>query len=296
MCTMNSSALHAVEFTLVGKGNVAAVTLNTPHLQLKPTCVGSVTTRTVELHNPTGVPMYYRWKIPEAYRRMLVVEPEEGILRGNERHTLYWHFAPKKAGTFTMKIPCSLERAQVKDLGDNSLDLTSTAEMAEMMSSQTYDQLTAKAQNIWLNIYGTGSGGAVYFEPEIIDFNNLVVGTEVTQVIKLINKSNCTMYHDIVSSMPGNLKYKDGEGFIAGMSTKRVTICFTPDERKYYNVTISCKLFTGAEADRTRDFGPNHTGAQLQPHSGWTQLEDEPECQVYLRHAKIGVTDGWIDR
>ena len=27
MCTMNGSALHAVEFTLVGKGNATAVTL-----------------------------------------------------------------------------------------------------------------------------------------------------------------------------------------------------------------------------------------------------------------------------
>jgi hypothetical protein len=161
----------------------------------------------------------------------------DGVLRGNERHTLYWHFAPKKVGTYSMKIPVTIERAQVKNLSDNSLEFTSTADMAETMSS-TYGALTKKVQTIWLNIYGTGSGGAVKFEPDIIDFGELVVGTEVTQVIKLINQSDCTMYHDIVSSMPHNLQYKDGKGFISAFSTKRVTICFTPDERKYYNAAL----------------------------------------------------------
>jgi cilia- and flagella-associated protein 65 len=274
MCTMNGSVLHAVEFTLVGKGNATAVTLDTQHLQIKPTCVGSVTTRTVDIHNPTGVPMYYNWSIPEAYRKCLLVEPKQGVLRGNERHTLYWHFAPKKSGTYAIKVPVTIERAQVRNLADD--DFTSTAELAETMSS-TYGALTKKAQTIWLNIYGTGSGGAVTFEPAIIDFNELVVGTEVTQVIKLINRSDCTMYHNIVSSMPNNLNYKDGEGCIAGNSTKRVTICFTPSERKYYNVQITCKLSTGSEALSTLDKGPNHTGIQLLQQ---IPLEEEPDCQV----------------
>jgi len=273
-CTMNGSALHAVEFTLVGKGNASAVTLDTLHLQIKPTCVGSVTTRTVVIHNPTGVPMYYNWVIPEAYRRVLLVEPKQGVLRGNERHTLYWHFAPKKTGSYSMKIPVTIERAQVRDLADN--DFTSTVDMAETMNL-TYGTLTKKPQTVWLNIYGAGSGGAVKFEPDIIDFNELVVGTEVTQVIKLVNQSDVTMYHDIVSSMPDNLHYKDGQGFISANSVKRVTICFTPDQRKYYNVTISCKLSTGSEAKSTLDQGPNHTGMQLLMDA---PLEELPECQV----------------
>ena len=273
-CTMNGSALHAVEFTLVGKGNASAVTLDTLHLQIKPTCVGSVATRTVVIHNPTGIPMYYNWVIPEAYRRVLLVEPKQGVLRGNERHTLYWHFAPKKTGSYSMKIPVTIERAQVRDLADNGF--TSTVDMAETMNL-TYGTLTKKPQTVWLNIYGAGSGGAVKFEPDIIDFNELVVGTEVTQVIKLVNQSDVTMYHDIVSSMPDNLHYKDGQGFISANSVKRVTICFTPDQRKYYNVTISCKLSTGSEANSTLDQGPNHTGMQLLMDA---PLEELPECQV----------------
>ena len=85
-------------------------------LQIKPTCVGSVTTRTVEMHNPTGVPMYYSWNIPDSCSKILLVEPKRGVLRGNERHTLYWHFAPKKSGTYSIKVPVTIQRAQVLSL------------------------------------------------------------------------------------------------------------------------------------------------------------------------------------
>jgi hypothetical protein len=47
---------------------------------------------------------------------------------------------------------------------------------------------SGKSQTIWLNLYGTGSGGALRFEPDIIDFGELVVGTEVTQVRKRGNE------------------------------------------------------------------------------------------------------------
>ena len=46
--------------------------------------------------------------------------------------------------------------------------------------------------------------------------------------IKLINHSDVTMYHNLISSMPKNLHYKGGEGYLSAFSTKRVVICFTP--------------------------------------------------------------------
>ena len=57
--------------------------------------------------------MYYSWSIPDAYSKILLVEPKRGVLRGNERHTLYWHFAPKKSGTYSIKVPVTIQRAQV---------------------------------------------------------------------------------------------------------------------------------------------------------------------------------------
>ena len=60
--------------------------------------------------------MYYSWSIPDAYSKILLVEPKRGVLRGNERHTLYWHFAPKKSGTYSIKVPVTIQRAQVLSL------------------------------------------------------------------------------------------------------------------------------------------------------------------------------------
>lgn len=278
-CTMNGSAKHAVKFTLVGKGNAVSLNLETKHLQIKPTCTGSVTTRTLQIHNPTGVPMHYHWKVPDGYQRVLAVEPEAGILRGNERHTLHWHFAPKREGAYAIKVPVSIERAHVKTLGDKHLE-EANFELSQTMNSVEHaagrSMRSKRQQKMYLNVYGTGSGGGVLFEPEIIDFGTLVVGSEVTRVIKLINRSEVTMYHDMLSSMPNNLSYKDGKGYLAAHSTKRVTICFTPESRMYYNVTISCKLTTGSEAMETKVPGTN-AGSQLLLLD---ELDQLPQCNV----------------
>jgi hypothetical protein len=113
-CLMNGNMRHSVEFTLVGAGNSSTVTLETQHLQIKPTWMGAVSTRTCQIKNPGGVPVHYIWDIPESYKRVVAVEPNEGVLRGNETHTLFWHFAPKKHGPYSMRVPCVVERAQVK--------------------------------------------------------------------------------------------------------------------------------------------------------------------------------------
>ena len=63
--------------------------------------------------------------------------------------------------------------------------------------------------------------------------------------------------------MPENVSYQDGKGLLPAYSTRRVTLCFTPASRLYYNVYLTCRLRTGSEALETGDFGPDHTGADL---------------------------------
>ncbi len=69
---------------------------------------------------------------------------------------------------------------------------------------------------------------------------------------------------------------QEGKGVIAAHSTKRVTICFTPESRMYYNVTISCKLTTGSEALETKVPGTNAGQQLLRPED----LEQLPQCNV----------------
>eukprot|EP00961_Rhodomonas_salina_P220353 2979169-Rhodomonas_salina.1 len=181
---MNGSAKHAVKFTLVGKGNAVSLNLETKHLQIKPTCTGSVTTRTLQIHNPTGVPMHYHWKacaavlgtgrVPtglsgrtrgwDSARVLAVVVARSafamrcpvligyaapgtgaallccytengdavpgtiggyaatGTERGdagtrNERHTLHWHFAPKRCDSATcLRASYAMPGTDVREL------------------------------------------------------------------------------------------------------------------------------------------------------------------------------------
>jgi len=126
-CLMNGNEAHSVAFTLVGTGNNSAIHLETQHLQIKPTWMGAVSTRCCDIRNPGGVPVFFNWHIPQAYERVLKVEPQSGILRGNETKSLFWHFAPKKQGAYSMRIPCTVERAQVRVFFSKPSTLNSAA-------------------------------------------------------------------------------------------------------------------------------------------------------------------------
>mmetsp|Transcript_9855 Transcript_9855/g.22507 ORF Transcript_9855/g.22507 Transcript_9855/m.22507 type:complete len:1836 (-) Transcript_9855:105-5612(-) len=274
-CVLNGSSVLGVKLTLIGRGNATSIELETYHLQVKPTSVGSVTTRAIDMKNPTGIPIFYQCLVPESCSRVLAVEPDRGILRGNEKISLFVHFAPRREGSYSLKVPIDIDQAKVRSLADAELE--EVQELEDSLSPRQQRRSLPSKQTVHLNVYGMGTVGAVTFEPETVDFGTLVVGTQVSRVIKLVNHSDCTMYHNIVSSMEKNLEYKDGKGFISAFSTKRVTICFTPSERKYYNVTITCRLSTSSESLVTGDHGSNRTGIQLLQA---LEFEDAPQCQV----------------
>jgi hypothetical protein len=74
--------------------------------------------------------------------------------------------------------------------------------------------LTKKQQRAFINIHGVGSGGILEFEPQVVDFGTLLVGNEVSKVIKLINNSDSTMFFNMQSNMPDNIKFHDGHGVL----------------------------------------------------------------------------------
>lgn len=282
-CLMNGNEAHSVQFTLVGTGNNSAITLQTQHLQIKPTWMGAVSTRACDIRNPGGVPVHFHWQIPQAYERVLKVEPVSGILRGNETKSLFWHFAPKKLGAYSMRIPCTVERAQVKSLGDTELVVGGGEEedgghhyITLSTSIVPHGGLTKKQTRAFINVHGVGSGGVLEFEPQVVDFGTLLVGNEVSKVIKLINNSDSTMFFKMESNMPKNIKFQAGQGVLPAFSTKRITVGFTPAARVYYNVLLHAVLSRASEAAETGTYG-GHTGESLMLDLEADQL---PQCQV----------------
>ncbi len=149
-------------------------------------------------------------------------------------------------------------------------------DMSLSLNSSVANRTRRVQERVVLNIYGVGSGGVVNFQPEVVDFGTLLVGNEVSKVIKVVNNSDSTMYFNMESNMPNNVAYKDGTGVLPAFASKRVTVVFTPSVRMYYNVQIMCKLSTASEAAQTGAFG-EHTGSLLL----WDmEGEQMPQCHV----------------
>lgn len=58
------------------------------------------------------------------------------------------------------------------------------------------------------------SDDAMFVTLQVVDFGTLLVGNEVSRVIKLINNSDSTMFFHMQSNMPNNIKFQDGHGVL----------------------------------------------------------------------------------
>ena len=73
-------------------------------LHLPTTCVGSASTATLKLTNPSRMAVAYEWDIPAKLEATLMVDLPSGVLRGHESVTLTWQFAPDKDDQYLMKV------------------------------------------------------------------------------------------------------------------------------------------------------------------------------------------------
>ncbi len=67
--------------------------------------------------------------------------------------------------------------------------------IAPIRPSSTLAAPEAILQRAVLSVHGAGTGGLVRFEPEVVDFGTLLVGSEVRRVLFLINDSDCCMFY-----------------------------------------------------------------------------------------------------
>ena len=77
---------------------------STGTLHLPTTCVGSASTATLKLTNPSRMAVAYEWDIPAKLEATLMVDLPSGVLRGHESVTLTWQFAPDKDDQYLMKV------------------------------------------------------------------------------------------------------------------------------------------------------------------------------------------------
>mmetsp|Transcript_15768 Transcript_15768/g.37278 ORF Transcript_15768/g.37278 Transcript_15768/m.37278 type:complete len:1920 (+) Transcript_15768:72-5831(+) len=292
-CVFNHSAASTIELVLTGVCSVPALQLPCDDLFIKPTCVGAESVRQIEVTNPSGVAVLFKWEIPEHYSRVLRVEPAVGVLRGNESMTLSWFFCPRKPKAHSFRIGCSLQHANASG---------TAATVARGRRGE-------EAQRVMLNVFAEGTAGQVMFSPSVIDFGVMLVGTVTKRTVNLCNKSDCSMqyqlsfYEDNQGMVPsgppmqrtaadrakakanadkgkGNTEelttatneivdFDRKSGILPAFSSQMITISFKPRRREYSSVQIIAALGTG-----------NPEGDMLMRSLLLTPDEHSPRCNM----------------
>ena len=115
LCILNDSPRNAIELHLTASGNVPNVIMD-KSLYFKPTCVGALSHRIMEMQNASRIPVRFAWSIPEKAQKIFSVKPQFGILRGNEKSHVTWTMIPNKLKKFETRVSCGISNAQETSL------------------------------------------------------------------------------------------------------------------------------------------------------------------------------------
>eukprot|EP00736_Rhodelphis_marinus_P012525 Rmarinus@m.24524 len=297
-CVLNNSEAASTTITLIGLGSIPKLeTENDGRLYFKPTFVGAPCTRSSAVKNRSRLDLVYKWVVPDRKKAVFSVEPESGVMKGNELVEFQWKFLPRHKKAYMTRIPCEVYPRILE--GEASVPTT----------------------RVYLTLLGQGSMGALAIDPQDLDFGTVQACSSVKKVVRLINRSDCLLSYRLqaarvdtslpegLSSLPVDmpsararalalnaLKSDDGpeipprdgnellwfdevEGDLPGRAHKDVTIRFTPSDRRAYGFEL-CAPFV---------------------IEGMVFSSSEPEfcakCVVsgFGDYPTIQVTDAWVE-
>lgn len=170
-CILNENNNSMLEINLFGIGAHPTIKFERK-LYFHPTHIGALTSKEFEIHNPSRVSAVYEWEIPMEYSKIFAVEPLSGVLRGNERKTIKWLFAPAKVEHYIVKINCKIT------------SLPATKKKAVF--------------KVPLTLIGEGTSGGVSIEPKCVNFETVLIGASARRTFTILNSSDCAVPYEIV--------------------------------------------------------------------------------------------------
>jgi hypothetical protein len=150
------------------------------HFYFRLTCLGAVTRRQCLVRNLARIPVVFRATIPEKYRGVFFIEPEDGELLGNETTTLVCSFSPTKAKKYTAHVPFSV-----------------TAKSAFSKSS-----IAGETRVVQLVVVGEGVLGKLELDAQHIDFGNVLIGAATRRQITVLNTTPCDVQYSLEWRLP----------------------------------------------------------------------------------------------
>lgn len=144
------------------------------------TCLGTVARRLCVVRNPARIPVVFRVSIPEKHRGVLLVEPEEGELLGNETMNLICSFSPAKAKKYIIHVSFSVAAK----------------------STFSKSSVSGETRVFHLVVVGEGVLGRLELDAQRIDFGNVLIGAATRRDITVRNMTPCDVQYSLEWRLP----------------------------------------------------------------------------------------------
>ena len=244
-CALNGSTENAVALDVRAQGHVPKLKVGFDNsFVFKPTCVGAVTARDVDVTNLSRINVLYEWDIPEKLASTIAVEPHAGMIRGGETITSKWTFCPQQIKRLGLKIPCVLRipNSYVRETtGAGGMTRASTPASAYGAASRPEDERVAVA------VVAEGTSGAITMRPESMDFGVSVVDHSETRTVELVNQSSGVVRYRLevlwdegCSEFDADVRFDEPTGLIPARAAKPVAVRFTGRTRADVGFKIAC--------------------------------------------------------
>ena len=244
-CALNGSTENAVALDVRAQGHVPKLKVGFDNsFVFKPTCVGAVTARDVDVTNLSRINVLYEWDIPEKLASTIAVEPHAGMIRGGETITSKWTFCPQQIKRLGLKIPCVLRipNSYVRETtGAGGMTRASTPASAYGAASRPEDERVAVA------VVAEGTSGAITMRPESMDFGVSVVDHSETRTVELVNQSSGVVRYRLevlwdegCSEFDADVRFDEPTGLIPARAARPVAVRFTGRTRADVGFKIAC--------------------------------------------------------
>ncbi|KAL3152962.1 hypothetical protein ABBQ38_011992 [Trebouxia sp. C0009 RCD-2024] len=205
-CVINSNQASAQSLLIQANVSTPAISFEPAgSLFFKPTCLGASSQRALTMQNTSRVPLVYQWTVPPHMRNSFAVQPQMGLLHGNQRQTLRWCFAPRDKATYDANMTCSFGSPQETTLGTPTPSPGLPQEALQWDKPETSVSAIGLRQGlteqVGVRLVGQGTVGALTLEPSSIDFGTVAVGYPAVREITLLNQSGGNLCYSITCSV-----------------------------------------------------------------------------------------------
>ena len=237
VCALNGSMENALALDARARGFFPKLRVGADDaFVFKPTCVGAVAARDVDVTNVSRINVLYEWSVPTSLSDVLSVTPAGGMIRGGETVQSHWTFCPRKIKRLGFKVALHLRVPNSYEKHDRA-----PAEARVSVGAG------AREERVHVSVTAEGTSGAVTLRPESLDFGHTIVDHPETRQIELVNQSGGviryrleTVWDDESGGFDADVRYDEPTGLVPARAGKFVEVRFVGRARARVGFKIAC--------------------------------------------------------